>query len=538
MKRIVVVIYFLLNSLIYGNYLISNNEIVLFYDNALKSVAYLRNDITSPIDISRVEPMLILDDKELIDLKKYLVKSSRITRTNILKLEYSINNTRLFVYVFPSLKNPKNLYFICDLSEYKGQKNIDLMYHIVPEKDNLYISMHESGPIKYTSYGNISFLSGGNNDGLFITRNSVIDNNKITEPAKASSKLYRGDNLYYVINNVNTTKNINFIISFAPAIQNVSSVFSMLDQEENYWRSQTAKNDTSPITTFSLNHLRLLMSRKDIPNEVSRNIGKETPISKASILFTAALFNINFNEKRFFDDISVRKSDVDYVRWFIYFFKYLDIFKKNLDSNFTDTLVVPQVLSLSDRVDEDGSIINGRDYAIDYFLFYKLLDIVSTRPVFANDRDLLLKRKELVKNYLIKNYYISSKKEFKSRRIDKNTSFKNITFYEIFSKEVQIATLRDHLKKYRNKTTGLLKSKNEDFIDIEYNLEFLLNLYMNGLISEGDSLRKSLEDFIKEQDYCIVPKLYLNSQNYPGIYSDLLHLYLLCIYIRGDGYVY
>ena len=87
MKKFII-LFMIIHIFSYANYLISNSEIVLFYDKSYNSIHYMRGDIFQGIDISRIEGKLILDGEKVISVNKYFESANLIPQTNILKLNY------------------------------------------------------------------------------------------------------------------------------------------------------------------------------------------------------------------------------------------------------------------------------------------------------------------------------------------------------------------------------------------------------------------------------------------------------------------
>ena len=85
MKRLFL-IFLMCYTFSYSNYLISNSEIVLFYDKTTNNIHYIKGDIFQPVNISKIEGKIILDGDKILSLKDYPVEAKIVPETNILQL--------------------------------------------------------------------------------------------------------------------------------------------------------------------------------------------------------------------------------------------------------------------------------------------------------------------------------------------------------------------------------------------------------------------------------------------------------------------
>lgn len=535
MGRLIVLFYFIINCYLYGTNMVGNGEPVFFYVKDLKSVSYMRKSPFDTISISRISPIIVLDGEKIIDLKNNLVNVSRIENKNILKLQYKLNNEYMYIYFYPSLIEKKMIYMIADMKEITYNGRIDLLYHIVPQHDNRFAKIYDNN--KYTSYDNIFFVTDNYENGLYLTRNGSIQS-KLTEKVSSSIKKYQQDNLYYIIEDVNKNKNVDSAIIFEEPKNNSLQISSILAMENSVLQKYYSGKQDNFVLESNINSLKFFTSTDKVPNEISLNVAHERSRIRSRLLYMSAIFGDNFNGKRLIEDITTRKDNIENVELFIHILKYFSSGKGQVDTKTLNTYLFPQILSLCDSVTENGAVLNGRDYSEDYYLYYKLFHMASQIDAFSAEKNYIIKKRDSIKKYLLKNYYITSQGGFKKRTAEKNSDYKNIDIFEVFSKEEQIKILkRDHKKYYDNKS-GLLKKTSENYIDMGYNLKFIIKLYENGMYIEGDSLVKSLNDKVREYNYRIIPQIYTNKENSMGVYGDLIYLYLKGVYIRGDRNVY
>ncbi|MEG0398177.1 MAG: hypothetical protein RR656_03730, partial [Cetobacterium sp.] len=112
-------------------------------------------------------------------------------------------------------------------------------------------------------------------------------------------------------------------------------------------------------------------------------------------------------------------------------------------------------------------------------------------------------------------------------------NLKSIKYLEILPSNERIKILEKMYINYYDKKIGVLKSSENSEIDLENNLEYTLKLYENGMTRKGDILFSRLEELIKGNKGYIVPKLQIEDENFIGIYTYPLYLYLKIVQYRG-----
>ena len=354
----------------------------------------------------------------------------------------------------------------------------------------------------------------------------------------SSTQKYQFDNLYYIIENVGKGQRVNSAIIFGEPQNKKLQLSSILSKEKSIEDQYYSGKSERFIFESSFVSLKFFTENARVPDEISLNTSQEKFRTRSKLLYASAIYGDNENGKRLVEDINIRKDNIENVELFIHILKYISSRKYFVDENIINTYLVPQVLALCDSVTENGSVINGRDYSQDYYLYFKLFDMASMEPEFSDEREYVIRKRELVRNYLLKNYFVSSANEFKDRMSSNGSSYKNIEYFDVFSKEEVVRTLKNDYNKYYDKNTGLLRKPSEDYIDMDYNLKFLLKLYENNLYNEGSVLAQNINQKIVDNNYRIIPKIYLNKENSVGVYGELLYLYLMGIYIRGERNVH
>ena len=139
MKKFII-LFMIIHIFSYANYLISNSEIVLFYDKNYNSVHYIRGDIFQGIDVSRIEGKLIVDGKKVIAINQYFESATQVYQTNILKLNYNIDGQYLTIKIVPSMLEKDKLYFIVEFINFMDKdKRVDFAFKISPQYYNKYV---------------------------------------------------------------------------------------------------------------------------------------------------------------------------------------------------------------------------------------------------------------------------------------------------------------------------------------------------------------------------------------------------------------
>ena len=535
MKRLFL-IFLMCYTFSYSNYLISNSEIVLFYDKTTNNIHYIKGDIFQPVNISKIEGKIILDGDEILSLKDYPVEAKIVPETNILQLFYKVNGNNIIVTIFPSMIEKNRLFFSVDLGKIPNNKTVDFTFHIVPQRDNDFIEyIRETNSFNYSD--NISFKSENYGGRTFIARDSVIEN-FLLEEVNEKTKKYQDDNLYYIVNDIKEGKPILFSFEFYGEFKDNRYITPnmIVNQELDYWlkKQLTSKRNTkhNKVTEEVLKNLDLVTSRAVIPDSISYNDSRENLTNKIQLFYILSKFKSNFDGSKIFADINLKKSETESAEYYTYVFNYMKNNGEKFDPKYFNWKIKPEVLSMVDSIEDSGEILDGRDNIFNYYTQYNLIDIISNLDDFQEDREYILERKNLLYDFILKNYVI--KDGLKTRRGNEKSNHKNIAYIGFLHKDQQKKILLSDYKKYYNKEIGVLKEKSEKKVDIKYNLEFIIKLYENNLKDQGDNLLNNIEKIILNNNCYITPKIDLNGDNYAAIYGEMIYLYLTAIEFREN----
>lgn len=527
MKKFIV-LFFITYIFSYANYLISNSEIVLFYDKDYKSIQYIRGDIFTGVDIAKIEGDLILDRKEIIHLSDYLQEVEVLPDNNKLKLHYNIKGKIMCVSIIPSMYDREELYFIVEFVNFlPDNKKVDFSFKIVPQKDNKYVEYNKS--MESYSYDDFYFKARNYQGKVYVGRNSTLEEKKLEEYSEKIKK-YQDDNLYYIVENIDYKKPINFTIKFYEDFKNEDKFDGdfIIAKELAYWEKNNytkGYTDKKKLFLTELKNLNIITSRAVIPEYISYSKSDENLNNKIKLYYLNSIYNENFNINKFFEDINIRKSDNEAVVYYTFLFKYLNRSGNYITGNLLQNKIIPEVLSLLDYLEEvDNEIINVRDNINNYYWYYELISNIENRDEFEKDKEFIQEKKRLLLDYLNKNYVLND--GLKTKKDSEKSYYKNIKFINFLPRERQLEILKRDYFRYYNRLYGILqieKEKNE--VDIKYNLDFIIKLYENGETKLGDILFANLKVYLKKNKGYILPVLSLNKENQPGIYGELLYLY-------------
>ncbi|STO31840.1 Uncharacterised protein [Fusobacterium necrogenes] len=530
MKKFIL-IYMLTYIFSYANYLISNSEIVLFYDESYSSVHYVRGDIFQGIDISKIEGKLILDGKDVISINQYFENATLISQTNILKLNYNINGKYLTVNIIPSMIEKDKLYFIVEFVNFlKDNRQVDFAFRIAPQYDNRYIEYNfEKDSYKYD---NFYFKSENYSGKSYIARDGIIED-LVLEPVEERTKKYQDDNLYYMIKDIDYNKPIEFVIKFYGDFKEKRDRqnSTVLANEIEYWEKFNGDKKFINKRIEALNQIRnleIMTSRIVVPNQISYNKSEESLNTKIKLYYLDSLYDSEFNPNKMLEDLYSKKNDNQKVVYYNFLFKYLNRSGNYINKEILSGKIIPEILTLLEHLDnENDKISEIRDNINNYYWYYELIENIENREEFLDKKEFLLERKNILLNYL--NNYFVTEDGIKIRKEYKKSYYKNIKFIGFLPKERQKEILKKDYKKYYNKLYGLLKENNEKKIDLSYNLNFIIKLYENDEKYLADILFANLDTYIKKNSYYINPTIYPDKANPAGIYGELLYLYFVAV---------
>ncbi|MEG2588027.1 MAG: hypothetical protein RSA05_07930, partial [Cetobacterium sp.] len=134
MKRLIL-LYILVFSIVQADYLTTNGEIALFYDNKINRLKYVRGDIFQLIDISQMG-IYFKKNNEMYSMEagsyKVIAENS-----NLLKIEYLIDGNKVITHIFPSVSDKRVLYMMTDTSNLNWKGDFQIIYMISPSSESV-----------------------------------------------------------------------------------------------------------------------------------------------------------------------------------------------------------------------------------------------------------------------------------------------------------------------------------------------------------------------------------------------------------------
>lgn len=529
MKKLII-LFFITYIFSYANYLITNSEIVLFYDKDYNSVQYIRGDIFNNIDISKIEGKLILDEREIISINKYFTGAELLTQNNIFRLHYSIDGKEMCVDIIPSMYERDKLYFVVEFINFlPDNRKVDFAFKIVPQHENRYLDFNENS-LSY-SYDNFYFRAENYSGELYISRDSTIEEFRLEE-VREKTKKYQDDSLYYIVKDIDYKKPINFAIKFYQDFNKNSNYNGeyILERETEYWTENGYRNefeDKKKIFIKELNNLDIMTSRLVIPNRIGYNKSKESLNNKIKLYYLNTLYDKDFNFNKLFEDINIRKSENEAVVYYNFLFKYLNDSGKYLTGELLERKIIPEVLSLLDYLEEiDDEVINVRNNINNYYWYYEMITNIEDRREFESYKDFISEKKKFLLNYLNENYVLDD--GLKIRKESEQSFYKTIKYIGFLPKEKQLSILMKDYKKYYNRDYGVLKRvESDNRIDLDYNLNFIIKLYENGESRLADILFANIKTYIRKNQFYVTTYIYPDRNNMPGIDGEILYLYFM-----------
>ena len=210
------------------------------------------------------------------------------------------------VSIIPSMYDREELYFIVEFVNFlPDNKKVDFSFKIVPQKDNKYVEYNKS--MESYSYDDFYFKARNYQGKVYIGRNSTLEEKKLEEYSEKIKK-YQDDNLYYIVENIDYKKPINFTIKFYEDFKNEDKFDGdfIIAKELAYWEKNNytkGYTDKKKLFLTELKNLNIITSRAVIPEYISYSKSDENLNNKIKLYYLNSIYNENFNINKFFEDI-------------------------------------------------------------------------------------------------------------------------------------------------------------------------------------------------------------------------------------------
>ncbi|MBC2855776.1 hypothetical protein H3N56_04585 [Cetobacterium sp. 2A] len=521
MKRLIL-LYILVFSIVQADYLTTNGEIALFYDNKINRLKYVRGDIFQLIDISQMG-IYFKKNNEMYSMEagsyKVIAENS-----NLLKIEYLIDGNKVTTHIFPSVSDKRVLYMMTDTSNLNWKGDFQIIYMISPSSESVDIEFDGM----YYYFGDTTSFNSINNTGLLFIAKPVEFLKFNMTPVNEKIRKNTGQRLYFFTEVKDKMQGDKLVFNFKHknVVDYTEDNNRFLKEQHIFWNDFT-KNflGMKSLTIKELEFLKMISENNVIPQSIAYNKSLPSFQDRLRIAYILSVYGENDLVNKVVQDISSeRKNNLENIEYYLYLFKIINTGKLKIEKDVFTEVIQPNIdnslkelLENKDRIETESDLENA-------YTLWRFLNIY----------------KNFVQNETSLNYM---RFHFEHIGIEiKNTilrlpggfdNLKSIKYLEILPSNERIKILEKMYINYYDKKIGVLKSSENSEIDLENNLEYTLKLYENGMTRKGDILFSRLEELIKGNKGYIVPKLQIEDENFIGIYTYPLYLYLKIVQYRG-----
>ncbi len=494
------ILFFIFNLITYSDYLLTNSEIVTFYDETRNELRYIKGNSFREIDISKVSFLFIDNENKKYDLKNYIKNIEKIKDTNILKINYKVKNNEIEIKLIPSIIDKSN--FIISFKILRGDyKNSKIILKLITQEDRKLANIKNYKNLRYDNFN----ISTSLNEKDYKINFENIENNKNYFLDESEIKL-RKNNIFYLI--VPEKEKSNFL----------------LEDEEDFWRNQTIVSSLEDkFFGEVLQNLYLLSENILLPDKFAFSISEENSVMKAKLIYIRELLKFPVDINQVLKEIILRKTTLESIELYNILFSVIDESSYSLNEKLFNTIIRPQVLTIIDMIDENGKIVAEEDNIEIYYKLYNLIKLLNNRHGFQEDSEWLLKTGEKLKTY-VNDFYFKDNK-IKRRRYKEEYNLKDVQYIDIFGIENKKEYLKEFfINNFSEKYNLILTDRN--YIDIDFNL-IMIDLFNEyELYEEAEKILKGVNKTIEETGGYLLPKYNIYSKNNIGIYGESIYLYL------------
>lgn len=518
--RKLIYLYVLIFSVVKGEYLSTNGEMSLFYDTNINRLKYIRGDIFQLLNISQMG-IYFHRDGQFYSMDEG-VYEQKVIGTNILELRYVIDGCEVVTKIFQSMEENNNLYIKTDTSKLKWNEKFEVIYMFSPIKEASYADLDSDG---YVYDDKIRFKSQTNRSRLFIATPGDFYKLEMI-PVETKIKKSAGERLYLFsqIDNKNTGDKVIFHFGHSKILQNKSN--GNIQSEINFWKEYNKKyKGYDEIDLKQLEFLKVLNKNYLIPEEIAYSISLPSYNDRLKIAYISSVFGNNqLSEQLVKELLYKRKNDIETIKYYTYLFNLLNLNIFRIEDKFFKSKIVPEIDSVLRRTLNDENPIETEQQLDEAYSVWELLKIYRKYYKYSDLKD------------EIDLYFEVLRERIKLKVDSLNGGIYNLNYVKylnVFPEEFKRDILIKIYENHYDKKLGVLKTSKEQNINIENNLEYILELYKNGMGIEGDKLFNRIKQLIKENNNYLVPELKNNGKNYIGVYTNPLYLYLRIVQYRG-----
>ncbi|MGL6100589.1 MAG: hypothetical protein ACRC0G_13300, partial [Fusobacteriaceae bacterium] len=278
MKKIVILFIFFCQIAL-SRQLVTNGEILFYYDDKRNLILDIKGSIFSEIDISQIDIGTIINgehyylrdfiESNYVDKnKKSIEVLSKIDEIQ-LKTTYSFINQNQFL-IKTVLVGDKDI-----------KKDIKISYNLFPKKDNGYLELVEKG--KYIYNKKISFEDSTNRGAIYFSKDPIQKGTRYFLSEVTEREINYSDKyIYYIVDFEESESNL--ILKFGTNINQEIKDEIYIMQPDDY----------REIEKQQLNQLKLFISRAVVPSEISQNIPKADYINELNLRYIGSYYGISY----------------------------------------------------------------------------------------------------------------------------------------------------------------------------------------------------------------------------------------------------
>lgn len=492
--------------------LITNGDILFYYDNQRKMASDIKGNIFSDVDISQIDVGIIID-REHYYLRDYIQEVLTDKEQNQVEVSGAIKGVPYKVTYSFMNENEFLVKFIL-FGELRPKEDMKISYSIFPKKDNGYLELGKNG--RYIYDGKISFEDGQSFGDIYFSTDPIQKGQKyFLSKVKGREVNFSDRYIYYIV--PVKEQEAELIIKFG-TLSNAKNKEKSPNLTLEHYRE---------IEREQLNQLNLFISRAVIPSEISYNRPKVDYINELNLKYLGSYYKLSY-----ISDIleKQRPKILEKIYYDYIIFKIIEE-NPNLKSRGKDFYGYTKkyIDTIFDEVYNEGSIQ-------ELFYFHKLLGILEKyASEEGEDWKKLMGYRGDIFRLVKENFY--HERGLKSSRYSKTGEVKNLIYSDIIGEEERRDQLKKQLKENYSRDYGVFfqdkNRENPEEIDMEYNLNMVIFLYSMGERRKADLLLGKLEELIRKNSYYIPKYFPIKNRNENGIYGEMISKYFQ-ILMKGE----
>lgn len=499
------ILFLFLFQITFSRQLITNGDILFYYNDEKNIAEDIKGNIFSAIDLSQIDVGIIIEgehfylrdyvEETLTDKEESLVENYGKIREIPFKIGYYfINENEFTIKVLFS-------------GELPSKDEIKVSYNLFPQKDNGYLELGKEG--KYIYDGRITFQDSENQGGMYFSLDPVQKGSRYLLSKITGREVNYSDRyIYYIVPVKNREASLTIKFGF------------LSNRKETIKTSDLSLENYGDVEREQITQLRLFLSRAVIPSEISYNIPENNYINELNLKYIGIHYNLSY-----ISDIleKQRPKILERIYYDFMIFKIIDE-NPNLKNRGKDFYRYTQTYidNIFEEIYNDGDIR-------EIFYLYKLLEIMQR---YALEEKEFSEKIKIYKNKILEivREKFLHEEGIKNSRYSKTFDSKNLIYSELLDKENRKSFLERELNKNYSKDYGVFFQKDNikiiKEIDMEYNFNMVIFLYDMGERKKGDLLLGKLEELIRKNSYYI-PRYYtIKNKNENGIYGEMISKYL------------